>query len=92
MGTKRSAGKKAKPTPRPGAGGYRPTEIGPLLHPKASAEDVAKAAKVLATLFAEHHSAAAVARALEVDRSSVERWVKRVVAAGHDDPRSQGAA
>lgn len=69
-----------KRTTRPGAGGFRHTVIGQLLRE----EDYPAAAKALRRLFAKHFSIAAVARAEGTDRSTVERWTKRLVGRGYD--------
>lgn len=69
-----------KKAARPGAGGFRHTVIGQLLRE----EDYSAAAKALRRLFVKHVSIAAVARAEGTDRSTVERWVKRLGGKGHD--------
>jgi hypothetical protein len=83
MSTARAT-KAAKQTPpRPGAGGFRHTDLGQMIREKRHAA----AAKELRRLMQKHHTVAAIARHLEVDRTSVERWFRRLAQAGHD-PRA----
>ncbi len=77
--------KEAKKTPpRPGAGGFRHTDIGQTIRER----EFAAAAKELRTLFRRHHTVAAVARHLEVDRTSVERWLRKLASVGQDPRKS----
>jgi len=52
-------------------------------------EDPAAAHTKLKGLFGKHGTMEAVAKHLQVDRHTLQRWIARLVAAGHSDPRTK---